>query len=262
MALTPSTMLPLGTVAPDFSLPDVVSGKIISPGDSAGKKGLLVMFICRHCPYVKHIREGLAQLARDCQGKGVAVVGINSNDVQNYPDDRPEKMKEEAERYGYTFPYLYDESQEVAKAYHAACTPDLFLFDGDRELVYRGQMDDSRPDNGIPVTGNDIRAALDAVLEGKQQGKDLLVEQQQATAEDRLYLGEATLAKIRSGVLEFDGQPAEPEEYEVEYEEEELTEDAGAIEYEEETDVEDGSPVQDEQAGDENVSAPEETQAL
>ena len=166
MALTPSTMLPLGTAAPDFKLPDT-NGKTVSLADFQDKPALLVLFICNHCPYVKHIRAGLAQLARDYLPRGVAIVGINSNDVANYPDDSPARMKEEVKSAGYLFPYLYDETQAVAKAYRAACTPDIYLFDKDRKLVYRGQMDDSRPGNGIPVTGKDLRAALDAVLAGK-----------------------------------------------------------------------------------------------
>ena len=159
-------MLPLGTAAPDFKLPDT-NGKIVSSADFKDKPALLVMFICNHCPYVKHIRTGLAQLARDFLPRGAAIVGINSNDVANYPEDSPVKMKEEVKSAGYTFPYLYDESQAVAKAYRAACTPDLYLFDRNQKLVYRGQFDDSRPGNGIPVTGKDLRAALDAVLAGK-----------------------------------------------------------------------------------------------
>ena len=166
MALTPSTMLPLGTTAPDFKLPDT-NGKTVSLADFQDKPVLLVLFICNHCPYVKHIRIGLAQLARDYLPRGVAIAGINSNDVANYPDDSPARMKEEVKSAGYLFPYLYDETQAVAKAYHAACTPDIYLFDKTRKLVYRGQMDDSRPGNGIPVTGKDLRAALDAVLAGK-----------------------------------------------------------------------------------------------
>jgi len=166
MALTPSTMLPLGTTAPDFKLPDT-NGKTVSLADFKDKPALLVLFICNHCPYVKHIRAGLAQLARDYLPKQVAIVGINSNDVANYPDDSPAKMKEEVKSAGYLFPYLYDETQAVAKAYRAACTPDIYLFDKNRKLVYRGQLDDSRPGNGIPVTGKDLRAALDAVLAGK-----------------------------------------------------------------------------------------------
>jgi len=166
MALTPSTMLSLGTTAPDFKLPDT-SGKTVSPADFKDKSALLILFICNHCPYVKHIRSGLAELARDYRSRSVAIIGINSNDVANYPDDSPAKMKEEVRIAGYTFPYLYDESQTVAKAYRAACTPDIYLFDKRRKLVYRGQFDDSRPGNGIPVTGKDLRAALDALLADK-----------------------------------------------------------------------------------------------
>jgi peroxiredoxin len=163
MVAVNSTMLPLGTQAPDFRLPDP-SGKPLSLADFKGAPALLVVFMCNHCPYVKHIRDGLARLARDYQPGGVAVVGINSNDVANYPADSPARMAEEAAAAGYIFPYLYDETQAVAKSYHAACTPDLYLFDKDQRLVYRGQFDDSRPGNGIPVTGKDLRAALDALL--------------------------------------------------------------------------------------------------
>lgn len=159
-------MLPLGTAAPDFKLPDT-HGKIVSLSDFAAAPALLVLFICNHCPYVKHIRSGLAQLARDYLPKRVAVVAINSNDVENYPDDSPAKMKAEVKSAGYVFPYLYDESQKVAKAYRAACTPDIYLFDKDQKLAYRGQFDDSRPGNGFPVTGKDLREALDAVLAAK-----------------------------------------------------------------------------------------------
>lgn len=158
-------MLPLGTVAPDFQLPDV-SGKTISLADFKGKP-LVVMFICNHCPYVKHIRAGLAQLGRDYLPKGAAIVAISSNDVGGYPQDGPELMKTEAKDAGYEFPYLYDATQAVAKAYRAACTPDFFVFDKDHRLAYRGQFDDSRPKNGLPVTGKDLREALDAVLAGK-----------------------------------------------------------------------------------------------
>ncbi len=165
MAETPSTMLSLGTKAPHFRLPDPY-GKWVSSDDFKDAPALLVVFMCNHCPYVRHIRSGLAELAKEYQARGVGVVGINSNDVESYPDDGPEKMAEEIEQVGYTFPYLYDESQAVAKAYHAACTPDSYLFDSDRRLVYRGQFDDSRPGNGRPVTGADLRTALDAVLGG------------------------------------------------------------------------------------------------
>ena len=167
MAATPSVMLPLGTRAPDFTLPDTVTGRSVSLADFAGKKALLVMFICNHCPFVKHIRSQLAALGRDYSEKGVGIVAISSNDAANYPDDSPAKMKDEARAAGYTFPYLYDESQAVARAYQAACTPDFFLFDSARALVYRGQLDDSRPGNGVPVTGKDLRAALDAALAGQ-----------------------------------------------------------------------------------------------
>jgi peroxiredoxin len=165
MVAVNSTMLPLGTAAPDFRLPDT-NGRMVSLSDFKGKP-LLVAFICNHCPYVKHIRSGLAQFARDYEARGAALVGINSNDVANYPDDSPAKMKEEVKSAAYVFPYLYDESQAVAKAYRAACTPDLYLFDKSHKLVYRGQFDDSRPGNGLPVTGKDLRAALEAVLAGK-----------------------------------------------------------------------------------------------
>jgi peroxiredoxin len=166
MALTPSTMLPLGTAAPDFKLPDT-NGKTVSLADFKGAPALAVLFICNHCPYVKHLRAGLAQFGRDYTSKGVAIVAISSNDAKNYADDSPAKMKEEVKLAGYTFPYLYDETQAVAKAYRAACTPDIYLFDKDQKLVYRGQFDDSRPGNGVTVTGKDLRAATDAVLAGK-----------------------------------------------------------------------------------------------
>ena len=166
MVKTSSTMLPLGTAAPDFSLADP-SGKTVALADFAGSPVLLVVFMCNHCPFVKHIAGGLAKLVKDYQARGVAAVGINSNDVANYPDDSPAKMAEEIRRCGYTFPYLYDETQAVAKAYRAACTPDFFVFDKDCRLVYRGQMDGSRPGNEIAVTGSDLRAALDAALLGR-----------------------------------------------------------------------------------------------
>ncbi len=161
-------MLPLGTIAPEFRLPDT-NGKMVALSDIPNAKAYLVMFICNHCPYVKHIRDELARLGREYQSRGVAIFGISSNDVQNYPADSLEKMKEEAASVGYTFPYLFDETQEVAKAYRAACTPDFFLFDGAHKLVYRGQLDDSRPRvaTPLPVTGKDLRAALDAVLSGQ-----------------------------------------------------------------------------------------------
>ena len=187
MALTPSTMLALGTTAPDFDLPDVVSGKRVSLESFAGKKGLLVMFICRHCPYVQHVKLELGRLGKDYAPGGVSgaasasgshtareigIVAVSSNDVQNYPDDSPEKLKAMAQELGFTFPFCYDQSQEAARAYSAACTPDFFLFDGGRRLVYRGQLDDSRPGNGKPLTGRDLRAALDAVLAGRAPSAD------------------------------------------------------------------------------------------
>ncbi|HUT94364.1 MAG TPA: thioredoxin family protein [Thermoguttaceae bacterium] len=171
MVKTASTMLPLGTQAPEFSLPEA-EGKTVSLGDFADAPALLVVFMCNHCPYVKHVADGLAKLAREYQSRGVAVVGINSNDAATYLDDAPDKMAEEVKRRGYTFPYLCDETQQVAVAYRAACTPDFFVFDGRRRLVYRGQMDDSRPESGIAVTGKDLRAALDAVLAGRPVAED------------------------------------------------------------------------------------------
>jgi len=166
MAETPSTMVALGTPAPDFRLPDT-DGQTVARDDFKDAAALLVMFICNHCPFVKHIRGGLAQFARDYRGRGLAIVAINSNDVVAYPADSPANMAKEKQSAGYVFPYLYDETQQVAKAYRAACTPDFFLFDGARKLVYRGQFDGSRPSNGRPVTGSDLRAAADAVLAGK-----------------------------------------------------------------------------------------------
>ena len=166
MVRTPSTMLPLGTPAPDFTLPNV-DGRTVALAEAAGPKGTLVMFICNHCPFVKHVADQLAALGRDCLARGIGVVAISSNDVSSHPADSPEQMVHEAEERGYVFPYLYDETQEVAHAYHAACTPDFFLFDGHRKLVYRGQLDASRPGNDIPVTGADLRAAIDALLTGR-----------------------------------------------------------------------------------------------
>jgi peroxiredoxin len=171
MALTPSTMLPLGTLAPDFRLIGT-DGEIVALEQFRGASALLIIFLCNHCPYVKHVRQGLAQLAREYQEQGVAVVGINSNDAVAYPADNLEMMAVEKEQVGYTFPYLLDESQDVAKAYNAACTPDFYVFDRDFRLVYRGQMDSSRPGNSVPVTGQDLRAALDAVLAGQPLDKD------------------------------------------------------------------------------------------
>jgi peroxiredoxin len=173
MALTESTMeLELGAEAPDFALADVVTGKTVRRDDLRGQKGLLVMFICTHCPYVKHVEKGLAALGMDYDGEPVSIVAISSNDAKAYPDDSPEGLKEQAQRMGFRFPYLYDETQDVARAYHAACTPDLFLFDGDLKLVYRGQFDGSRPGSGIPVTGQDLRAAMDAVIVGRPVAKE------------------------------------------------------------------------------------------
>jgi peroxiredoxin len=167
MAHTESTMLELGTSAPDFALTDVVTGKTVRRDDFRGQKALLVMFICAHCPYVKHIEKGLAALGMDYAGEPVSIVAISSNDAVSFPDDSPAGMKKQAEAHRFLFPYLYDETQEVAHAYQAACTPDLFLFDADLKLVYRGEFDSSRPGNGVPVTGEDLRAALDAVLKGQ-----------------------------------------------------------------------------------------------
>ncbi len=168
MARTPSNMIPLGTVAPDFSLPDTVSGKTVSLQDLKSDKATVIMFICNHCPFVKHMDEQLVALAKDYQAKGVSIIAISSNDVDNYPQDSPELMTQEAAKLGYTFPYLYDESQEVAKAYEAACTPDFYVFDKDLKCAYRGQLDSSRPGNGLPVDGADLRAALDEILEGRE----------------------------------------------------------------------------------------------
>lgn len=170
MAVT-STMLPLGTEAPPFEL-ETSDGETVSIEDFADAPALLVMFICNHCPYVKHVENELGRLGKEYADRGVAVVGISSNSVESHPDDSPDGMREQAERAGFTFPYLFDETQEVAKAYGAACTPDFFLFDADRKLVYRGQMDDARPRNDEPVTGKDLRAAMDAVLAGEPVPED------------------------------------------------------------------------------------------
>lgn len=172
MAKTLSTMLDLGTSAPDFSLPDVVSGKTFSLADFAGRKALLIMFICRHCPFVKHVEQELARIGREYADKDVAIVAISANDAEEFPDDAPPSLKEWAEQLGFAFSLLYDESQGTAKAYSAACTPDFFLFDQSRKLVYRGQLDDSRPESGKPVTGQDLRAALDAVLNDQPVNPD------------------------------------------------------------------------------------------
>jgi thiol-disulfide isomerase/thioredoxin len=167
MVLTPSLMIPLGTKAPDFKLTDAVSGKQLSLDELKSDKATVVMFICNHCPYVKHIQDGLIALTNDYIAKGVSFIAINSNDVEKYTEDSPEKMKELAQKLNYKFPYLFDETQEVAKAYSATCTPDFFIFDKELKCVYRGQLDDSRPGNDLPVTGKDIRSALDNLLEGK-----------------------------------------------------------------------------------------------
>lgn len=167
MAQTASTMLPLGTSAPDFSLPEPATGSTVALADLRGSPALLVMFISNHCPFVQHIREALARFTSDYRGRGLACVAIGANDVVKYPDDGPVRIAEEVQSRGYPFPYLYDESQAIAKAYRAACTPDFFLFDADRQLVYRGQFDASRPGNTVPVTGADLRAAVDAVLAGQ-----------------------------------------------------------------------------------------------
>ena len=165
MVNTPSTMLPLGTKAPDFSLTDAVSGHTVSLSDIKGD-ALLVMFVCNHCPFVIHVRKEITRLAHEYMDRGVAVVAINSNSLETHPQDGPDHMKELAAELGWRFPFLFDKTQDVAKAYHAACTPDFFLFDADHKLVYRGQLDNSRPSNNLPVTGNDLRGAIDAVLSG------------------------------------------------------------------------------------------------
>lgn len=168
MARTESNMLPLGTIAPSFTLQDTISGEMLSLDNIKSDKATIIMFICNHCPFVIHVNAEIVRLAKTYQSKGVSFIAISSNDVDNYPDDSPEKMKEKAGSIGYTFPYLYDESQEVAKAYDAACTPDFYIFDGQMKLAYRGQLDSSRPSLNIPVTGDDVREALDALLEGKK----------------------------------------------------------------------------------------------
>ena len=172
MALTESTMLKLGTMAPDFELTDVVTGKTVRRDDFREKKAFLVMFICTHCPYVKHVEKGLAALGKDYERKPVGIVAISSNDAEKYPDDSPAGLKKQAQTLGFRFPYLYDETQAVARAYKAACTPDIYLFDADLKLIYRGQFDGSRPGNGVPVTGEDLRDAIDAVLAGQAPSAD------------------------------------------------------------------------------------------
>ena len=172
MADTPSKMVPLGMIAPDFVLPDTISGENKSLTNLKSEKATVIMFICNHCPFVKHVQQHLVRLAREYQAKGISFVAISSNDVEKYPDDSPQRMKEVAQELGYPFPYLYDESQEVARAYDAACTPDFYVFDKNLKLVYRGQMDASRPGNNIPVTGKDLREALDNILQGKPVSED------------------------------------------------------------------------------------------
>ena len=172
MVRTASTMLDLGTKAPDFQLPDVVSGRTLSLGDFSGERGLLVMFICKHCPYVKHVQEELVRIGKDYAGKDIGIVAISSNDAEGYPDDAPNQLKAMADELGFNFPFCYDESQQIAKAYGAACTPDFFLFGSNRKLVYRGQLDDSRPDSGRPLSGQDLRAAIEAVLSGGRVTSD------------------------------------------------------------------------------------------
>ena len=172
MAAVPSTMLPLGTSVPDFRLPDAVTGRDVSPADFADAKALLVMFICNHCPYVQHVMPELGKVARDYGDDGLAVIAINSNDLKAFPQDAPPAMKQLAEDQAWTFPFLMDESQAAAKAFRAACTPDFYLFDKRRRLVYRGQLDDSRPKSDVPVTGRDLRAAIEATLGGKEVSSD------------------------------------------------------------------------------------------
>jgi peroxiredoxin len=167
MTVTASKMISLGTSAPDFSLPDT-EGNIVSLSDFERAPALLVVFMCNHCPFVKHILKDFIELAKEYQEEGVAVVAISANDVDGFPEDSPEMMTQKAKEAGFTFPYLYDETQEVARAYQATCTPDFFLYDKERKLVYRGQMDDSRPGNNVPITGSDLRVALEAVLKGEK----------------------------------------------------------------------------------------------
>ena len=171
MAATPSTMLDLGTTLPAFRLRDI-NGKAVTSNDFGASRGLLVAFVCPHCPFVRHVRSEFARLARDVQQRGISVIAINSNDATAFPDDSPEGMRQEASEVGYTFPYLVDDTQEVAKSFRAACTPDFFLFDNQRRLVYRGQFDDSRPRTQVPVTGKDLMAAIDALLAGKPVSPD------------------------------------------------------------------------------------------
>lgn len=172
MTRTPSAMATLGSTAPDFSLRDVVTGSTVTRRDAAGPKGLLVMFICRHCPFVKHVQDELAKLGGDYNGSGVGIVAISANDESTHPEDSPTNLALMSRQLGFSFPYLFDESQDVARAYDAQCTPDFFLYDAAGRLAYRGQLDDSRPGNGIPVTGKDLRAALDALVAGRPVSTD------------------------------------------------------------------------------------------
>lgn len=172
MAETPSTMVPLGTKAPHFALTDTVTDTTHTLEDVKGEKGTVVMFICNHCPFVVHVNPEIVKLSKTYQAKGIGFVAISSNDITTHPQDAPHLMKKKAEEVGYSFPYLYDETQEVARAYDAACTPDFYLFNADLKLVYRGQLDDSRPKNGIPLTGSDLRGAMDALLQGKAVNTD------------------------------------------------------------------------------------------
>ena len=172
MSLTPSNMMPLGTIAPDFELPDTVSGETKTLSQFKSGKAIVIMFICNHCPYVVHVQEEIVRLANDYLSKGILFVAISSNDINNYPADSPEKMKEMAVEKDYPFPYLFDESQDVARSYNAACTPDFYIFDQDLKCVYRGQLDDSRPGSGIPLSGRDIRKALDDLLNGETVNPD------------------------------------------------------------------------------------------
>jgi peroxiredoxin len=172
MAATPSTMMPLGTTAPDFNLPDVIAGKNKSLNELKSEKATVVMFICNHCPFVKHVQKELVKLANDYLASGISFIAISSNDIEAYPEDSPQKMREVAKSFAYPFPYLFDETQAVAKDYGAACTPDFFVFDKALQCIYRGQLDDSRPGNNIPVTGKDLRAALDSILTGKPISED------------------------------------------------------------------------------------------
>ncbi len=171
MSLTPSTMLPIGTKAPDFILPDP-TGKQIALSDFSEAPATFIIFMCNHCPYVKHLQKQLTEIAREFQDKGVAVIAINSNDTENYTDDSPKEMAKEIKKFDYTFPYLFDETQEIAKAYRAACTPDFYVFDGDQKLAYRGQFDASRPGNSLPINGADIKNALNSILNGEPVSTD------------------------------------------------------------------------------------------